>query len=167
MAEPNGSQGDDISQLLMLLQRLNHSLRRDHVRLQASDPAVADGSPLPNQGGQFRLLVTLMRHGELTTQGLADAMEVSAPTVSAMTRRLREQGFVAQRRDAHDQRVVWHSFTDAGREALQAKRRFWREAFEQRFNQLSADDQEHIRQAIPAFERLLSTDLTTCPGKDA
>src|SRR5665811_277676 len=107
MAEPSGPQGDDILQLLMMLQRLNHSLRRDHIKLQASDPAIADGSPLPNQGGQYRLLVTLLRHGELTTQGLADAMEVSPPTVSAMTRRLREQGFVAQRRDSGDQRVVW------------------------------------------------------------
>lgn len=145
--------------LLGVLPRLHHTLRRDRQRSEAAEPGAASFS---DRIGQYRLVSILFVHGRMTTHQLAERMEVSAPTVSTMVRRLVEQGMVERARDADDQRVVWLAITDAGREVVEEERRRWREVFLQRFEQLDPDDQRLIAEAIPALERLLDTDPHPC-----
>lgn len=158
---------DPESRLLMLFPRLMHMLKRDRMRMHAGDPKHATDPSLPDRGGQYRLLGMLQRHQRLTIQGMADALEVSPPTVSRMIRDLAEHDLVSRERDIGDQRVVWITLTEAGSDVLDAERGHWRTIFAHRFEQLDAIDQALIRNAIPAFERLLETRPMQHVRKDA
>jgi DNA-binding MarR family transcriptional regulator len=151
------------SRLLGVLPRLSHTLRRDRQRAEAPDPATPSFS---DRAGQYRLLNMLLVNERMTTHQLAERMEVSPPTVSTMIRRLVEQGMVERERDAGDQRVVWLTITDAGREVVEEERRRWREVFLRRFEQLDVDDQRLITEAIPALERLLDADPAVCADRE-
>ncbi len=149
--------------LLGVLPRLHHALRRDRQRSEAAEPGATS---LSDRIGQYRLVSILFVHGRMTTHQLAERMEVSAPTVSTMVRRLVEQGMVERARDTDDQRVVWLTITDAGREVVEEERRRWREVFLKRFEQLDPEDQRLIAEAIPALERLLDTDSHPCIARE-
>ncbi len=146
---------DIVGQLLSLLPRLQHTLKRDRARMMDEDALAAI---LSERRGQYRLLHMLLDHEPMTTHQLAVRMEVSAPTISTMVHALAEHGLINRERDAEDQRVVWISLSESGRRAVADERRRWRALFLHRFNQLSPADQDAIARAIPALERLVDTD---------
>ena len=149
--------------LLTVLPRLQHALKRDRIRTDAEDQTA---SILSDRRGQYHLLGMLMSHDRMTSQQLADRLEVSAPTVSSMVRSLSEGGLVRRERDDADQRIVWLTLSDEGRRVVEDERRRWRAVFLQRFERLDAADQRLIADAVPALERLLGTEPYACTRKD-
>lgn len=166
MADTTGTELDIASRLMSLMPRLHHTLKRDRMRLHAEHSEEDAGTVLSDRGGQYRLLGVLLRQERFTTQGLAGALEVSPPTVSTMIRRLVEHGLVVRERDDGDQRIVWITITEDGRQFVQRERDRWHTVFLHRFEQLSPGDQDLIRAALPAFEHLLATDPHACTRKE-
>lgn len=150
-------------QLLSIPPRLMHALRRERARMRDDDSLAG---MLSERRGQVRLLHTLLHHPRLTTQELAQRLEVSPPTISAMVHALAEHDLVTRDRDGADQRQVWIALSERGREAVEAERRRMREVLLARLAQLSDEDREQIARAIPALERLLAADPTPCHRKD-
>jgi len=64
------------------------------------------------------LLVVLARHGPLTMARVADALKVSQPNCSLITRRMEALGLIACDRQSADLRRVHASITDAGQKVL-------------------------------------------------
>lgn len=149
--------------LLSVLPRLLHTLKRDRMLVSADDPLAGI---LSERRGQFRLLHVLLDHGPLTTQELAHRLEVSPPTVSTMVHALAEHHLVARARDGADQRQVWISLSERGRQAVEDERGRMRALILARFEQLDEPDRERIANAIPALERMLATEASACPRKD-
>lgn len=75
--------------------------------------ALADDGTPP---GQAMLLRLLAMHDGATQRELADMLHLSAPTVTAMLKRMERGGSIARTPDPHDQRVTRVSLTPAGRE---------------------------------------------------
>lgn len=155
---------EEAERLVSLLPRLLHALRRDRMRLSEVDPLAGI---LSERRGQFRLMHTLLDHGPLTTQELAQRLEVAPPTVSTMVHALAEHDLVSRARDGADQRQVWISLSETGRRAVEDERGRVMAVFLARFRQLPPEDREVIERAIPALERLLATDPPPCPRKDS
>lgn len=85
---------------------------RDHLLLahqeaQDTDLAAKDLSP-----AQTLMLLKIKKLNECTMSKLADAMNVSAPSASAMVERLVEKGIVIRERSKNDRRVVVVSLTE-------------------------------------------------------
>jgi DNA-binding MarR family transcriptional regulator len=64
------------------------------------------------------LLIVLARHGPLTMARVADALKVSQPNCSLITRRIEALGLIALDRQGPDLRRVHASITEAGRKVL-------------------------------------------------
>lgn len=64
------------------------------------------------------LLLVLARHGTLTMARVADALKVSQPNCSLITRRMEALGLIAMDRQGPDLRRVHASITEAGRKVL-------------------------------------------------
>ena len=145
--------------LLSIPPRLIHLLRRERARMRDDDSLAG---VLSERRGQVRLLHILLHHPRLTTQELAQLLDVSPPTVSTMVRALAEHQLVTRERDGADQRQVWISLTERGREAVEDERARMREVFLVRFEQLDESDQALIASAVPALERLLEVHPSPC-----
>jgi len=90
--------------------------------------------------GQVRALFQLA-HGEECTAGeLAKRADLSPASMTAMLDALEQDGIVARRRSASDRRQVIVSLTDAGHEALEAKRGAWAQRWEDELGALSDDE---------------------------
>jgi DNA-binding MarR family transcriptional regulator len=163
MIEHDPRRHEIAGRLLSVLPPLMHALRRDRMRLSEVDPLAGI---LSERRGQFRLLHTLLDHGPMTTQEIAQRLEVAPPTVSTMVHALAEHDLVARKRDGADQRQVWISLSDRGRTAVEDERGRMRALFLARFEQLDEGDKELIARAVPALERLLAADPHACPRKD-
>jgi DNA-binding MarR family transcriptional regulator len=149
--------------LLSILPHLLHTLRRDRMRLAGDDPLAG---MLSERRGQFRLLHVLLDGGPMTSQELAQRLEISPPTVSTMVRALAEHDLVSRERDGVDQRQVWISLSARGRQAVADERGRMREVVLARVARLDTADRDAIARAIPAFERLLETHPHACHRKD-
>src|SRR5881275_2830240 len=108
---------DIADELLDLLSRLLRQIRADIPREADCGqdlPEWRDISELRATAGQIRLLRILITQRRCTMQELADQLDVAAPTVTAMVKRLLTQAFVERVRDEQDWRVVWISPTERG-----------------------------------------------------
>lgn len=85
--------------------------RRLHHQLMLRALA-ADGTP----PGQAMLLRLLAAHEGATQRELADMLHLSAPTVTAMLKRMERHGTIARTPDPSDQRVTRVRLTRTGRE---------------------------------------------------
>lgn len=105
--------------------------------------------------GQIRMLRTLQIHGPMTMQQLANHLDVAPPTVTAMTKRLREQAFVDRVRDSSDSRVYWIELSDRGEHVITAFHAKRVDAMQRRIAQFDAGDQAEIRRAVAVLTRVL------------
>lgn len=62
--------------------------------------------PLDLSVAQFKLLMTVRHHGEMTLKELADKLDVSSPSVSVMVDRLVERKLLIRERSQQDRRKV-------------------------------------------------------------
>ncbi len=144
--------------LIDVLRSMHRLMRQPHAASDQQHPgsgAGRGGHSQPEKPGQFKLLMILTKRGRLAMQELATALDVAPPTVTAMVKRLLEQGYVERVRDDADWRTVWVKLTDQGREAVTQHHRERVAALRQRIEQLDPEEREKLRDAIPVLAHLL------------
>lgn len=102
-------------------------------------------------------MMKILRHaGQLTMNDLAEAMNVTPPTVTGIVKRGVAQGTVVRIPDPEDGRMVRVALTDVGRDQMDAHRAAHVAMLERLLGRLDTDDQRAIHDAIPALKRLLT-----------
>jgi len=139
-----------------LAMQLSELLPAMHFLLRPSGRERGHEPPSPEIRGQFRMMKTLHHAGQLTMQDLAEAMHVSAPTVTGIVKRGVAQGIVARTADPADGRIVQVALTEAGRAQMAAAVKAHVATVERLLVELDADDRRAIGEALPALERLLA-----------
>jgi DNA-binding MarR family transcriptional regulator len=91
-------------------------------------------------------------------QELADQLDVAAPTVTAMIKRLLSQGFVERFRDEQDWRVVWVLPTERGQRAVALYDQFRRANLQRRLAHLNQEELAHLRAAIPVLRHIIEVE---------
>jgi MarR family transcriptional regulator, organic hydroperoxide resistance regulator len=162
MAELSSPSELDIAdELLDLFPRLLRQIRADIPREADAGqdiPELRDISELRATTGQVRLLRILITQQHCTMQELADQLDVAAPTVTAMVKRLLTQGFVERVRDEQDWRVVRVSSTERGQRAVSLYDRFRRANLQQRLAQLDAVELARLRAALPVLRHIIEVE---------
>jgi DNA-binding MarR family transcriptional regulator len=118
-------------------------------------PEWRDISELRATAGQFRLLRSLSKRQRCTMQELADLVGVTAPTATAMVKRMLNLELVERVRDEHDWRVVWISPTERGQRTVALYDQFRRTNLQRRLAQLSQDELARLNAALPVLHHLI------------
>ncbi len=92
--------------------------------------------------------------GPLTIGQLANAEQVSAPTMTRLVMGMQRDGLVKRERDAHDARIVWIRATAKGDRLLREGRRRRVAALAHELSALSAADAEHLERAAEIIDRI-------------
>jgi DNA-binding MarR family transcriptional regulator len=134
---------------------LAHALRPVVMRLARSLRQVrADSSDL--QSNQLSAMAVLLNDGDMLMGELAAAEKVQPPSMTRIVNGLEQSGFVARRPDPRDGRQCLVTLTPAGREMLLANRRRRDEWLTVRIAQLSPDEREVLRRAVPILAKVNS-----------
>jgi DNA-binding MarR family transcriptional regulator len=107
---------------------------------------------------RLSLLSVLVFRGSTSMGELAEAEQVSLPTISRMVASLEHAGFVVREKSAGDQRVVYLTATRAGTEVLKQARVRRIQELARRLEQAGLEDLEALRRAADLLERLVSGD---------
>jgi DNA-binding MarR family transcriptional regulator len=126
---------DDLIELLQVLRRLSHPVRRGEITPE-----------------QHWLLRQLARRGPESIGEIAQRLGVSPSAATIACQRLERQGLVARRRSPADERVVLVDLTDDGRAAIARWDARKREVLAAVLAALGDEEQEAFR---PLLERLL------------
>jgi DNA-binding MarR family transcriptional regulator len=108
--------------------------------------------------GQMAVLGLLHRTGEQTVGDLARAEKVQPPSMTRTVACLAEAGYVARRPHESDGRVVVVSLTDLGRGTLLADRRRRDAWLARRLSEMTREEREALRAAVPVLDRLAHAD---------
>lgn len=100
--------------------------------------------PVDMSMAQLRLLFVLHANGPLRVTDLGFALGVGPPTVTALSSKLEQRGFVQRQRDPADKRVVVCGLTSEGLAALDSFWRFRRERMDEVTAGLSASDLSRV-----------------------
>jgi MarR family transcriptional regulator, organic hydroperoxide resistance regulator len=100
---------------------------------------------------QYELLGELRDRGPIPAGELAEAIGVSAATVSGMLDHLCDAGLTARTRSANDRRLVVVKITPKGRRKSEARRTEWRARWDEA---LEGVEEEELRVAIGVLERI-------------
>ena len=130
------------SQLRVSLMRLSRRLRNE--RQPENTLSVASIS----------VLGTLRRHGELTIGQLAAHERVQPPSMTRTVNCLVEDGYVVRRASERDGRQVLVDLSDKGQAVLAADRRRRDAWLARRLRDLTPEEKEILRRAVPLIERL-------------
>lgn len=121
----------------------------------AEDPLGNRLAELRGTTGQVALLGILARQERATMQDLAAQMAVTPATVTAMVKRLLNQGYVTRQNDESDWRLVWVQSTETGKQVINYYNRRRSEALQHRLARLSETDRLHLKAALPALQHLI------------
>ncbi len=102
--------------------------------------------------------------GPIPIGGLAEAEQVSAPTISRLVKGLERDGLVERERDRSDTRVTRLSATPAGRRVLEQGRRRRIKVLVDRLSRLGEADRRLLGQAADLIESLASDKAGKPPG---
>ncbi|HEX3901105.1 MAG TPA: MarR family transcriptional regulator [Mycobacteriales bacterium] len=130
------------------LRRAVGSLLAADRRLRSRDQQ-RRGDTLTNS--HLRALHVLTHEERATAGALAKAADLNPASVTAMVDQLEMRGLVSRHRDGHDRRQCWITLTDAGREQVEEKERYWRTRMAETFADVSRKD---LRAATAIIERL-------------
>ncbi|HVC40162.1 MAG TPA: MarR family winged helix-turn-helix transcriptional regulator [Candidatus Dormibacteraeota bacterium] len=103
--------------------------------------------------GQMHLLMVLQELGPATVGQLAEALEVSPPSVSAALDRLEEHGLAVRRRDQQDRRVVHAALSSRGRSAAEEACGFRSQKVRHLVEQFDAHELEALLTVVQAVQR--------------
>ncbi|ACN14595.1 putative MarR family protein [Desulforapulum autotrophicum HRM2] len=67
--------------------------------------------------GQARILVSLMRHGNLIQRTIGQELHIKPATVTNMVKRMEASGLIERGRDANNDRIINVTLTSKGKEA--------------------------------------------------
>ncbi|SJM53672.1 MarR family winged helix-turn-helix transcriptional regulator [Gulosibacter sp. 10] len=127
-----------------LLEQLVHRLRD-----QASDEQLSRA--------WTTALSRLDNEGPLPVTRLAHAVGVSQPAMTQLVDRMAAEGFVLRAASEQDRRVQLVEITEAGRSAIDARRRWRASRLDDRLRTLDPADRAAVAGAIPALERLVES----------
>jgi len=130
-----------VSRLRLTSMRLSRRLRRE-----GGD----DITP-----SQLAILATVERYGPLTLGTIAEVEGVQPPTVTRVVGWLEDEALVKLSPSADDKRAKVATVTAKGKkrlERIRTNRNAWLAC---RLDELSAEEREAIRQALPVLEKLL------------
>lgn len=105
---------------------------------------------------QLSTLGTLARLGPLPLGELAAAERVQPPSMTRIVSGLEERGLAVRAADANDRRLVIVRLADEGKALLAADRRRRDAWLNRRLRELSPEEREVLRQAVPVLEKLAS-----------
>lgn len=161
MSEHFSHEQDIADELLELIPSLLQKIRADlpdHTASAAESAELQDISQLRATTGQIRLLRILSKRQRCTMQELADQLDVAAPTVTAMVKRLLAQGFVERVRDDQDWRSVWIFPTERGLRAVTLYDQLRRTNLQRRLAHLSEQELVLLRAALPALRHMIEVE---------
>ncbi|NLM38440.1 MAG: MarR family transcriptional regulator [Firmicutes bacterium] len=108
---------------------------------------------------QARILVELQTIGEITVGDLGEHLGTGSGNVSTMCKRLEQLGYVTRERARHDERVVFISLTDEGREILNLLEKEIASRYERVISTWPQEDFELIYAAHKKVKEILSAML--------
>lgn len=149
---------------ITLARQLSELLPAMHFLLRPGGRERGGEAPSPEVRGQFRMMKMLHHAGQLTMQDLAEAMHVSAPTVTGIVKRGVAQGIVVRTPDPADGRSVQVALTDVGRAEMAARVEAHVATLGGLLDALDDADRRAIGEALPALERLLAVARDTRDG---
>lgn len=106
---------------------------------------------------QLSAMGTLARLGPLTLGELAAAERIQPPSMTRTVSALEARGLVVREADADDRRLVIVRLSDDGKQMLAADRRRRDAWLNHRLRELTADEREVLRRAVPVLEKLASS----------
>lgn len=154
-------QVDLANDLLEIIPELLRRLRAEvpqETDAEHSSPEWRDIIKLRTTPEQFRLLRILMKNERCTMQKLATRLHVTAPTATAMVKRLLTQGYVERLRDEEDWRVVQVQATERGKRALALYDQIRHASLQRRLAHLSAEELASLQAALPVFRHLIEVE---------
>jgi DNA-binding MarR family transcriptional regulator len=104
------------------------------------------------------VLGSLMRHGEMTIGELAAFERVQPPSMTRKINSLEDGGYVVRRAHRTDGRAVVVTLTERGRDTVLADRRRRDEWLARQLRDLTLDEREVLRAAVPIIQRLSERD---------
>jgi DNA-binding MarR family transcriptional regulator len=104
--------------------------------------------------GGLGVLVALDQHGPQRVGALADAVAVTAPSMTRIVNALERDGLVLREADPDDGRAQVVAMTAAGRTLLASGREIRLAALGRRLAALPAEERERLEAALPALELL-------------
>jgi DNA-binding MarR family transcriptional regulator len=152
---------DLASDLLEIIPELLLQLRAEvpqEIDEEHSSPEWQDIIKLRTTNGQFRLLRILMKNERCTMQHLATQLHVTAPTATAMVKRLLTQGYVERLRDEEDWRMVRVQVTERGKRALTLYDHIRHASLQRRLAHLSSEELASLQSALPVFRHLIEVE---------
>lgn len=105
---------------------------------------------------QLSTLGTLARLGALTLGELAAAERIQPPSMTRIVSGLEERGLVAREPAPNDRRLVIVRLADEGKALLAADRRRRDAWLNQRLRELTPEERDVLRRAVPVLEKLAS-----------
>jgi DNA-binding MarR family transcriptional regulator len=106
---------------------------------------------------QLSAMGTLARLGPITLGELASAERIQPPSMTRTVSALEQRGLVARESDSDDRRLVIVRLSDEGKRMLAADRRRRDAWLNQRLRELTSDEREVLRRAVPVLEKLASS----------
>jgi DNA-binding MarR family transcriptional regulator len=158
MADSLLPQADLASDLLEIIPELLRRLRAEvpqETDAEHSSPEWRDIIELGTTTGQFKLLRVLTQHDRCTMQELAAQLHVTAPTATAMVKRLVTQEYVERLRDEEDWRVVRVQATERGKRAVTLYDQIRHASLQSRLALLSSEELACLQSALPVLRHLI------------
>lgn len=109
-------------------------------------------------GPQLICLRQLASHGPMQTSHLADAVNLSSPTVCGILDRLEQRGLVHRERQADDRRRVLVSLTDSARDAVEHAPPALHDSFLFKLRTLPLRRQEEIRDTLSEIVAMMAAE---------
>lgn len=118
-------------------------------------------------GPQLLLMNEIKTAERVSVGALAEKAHLSQATVTNIVDRLENHSLLRRSRDVTDKRRVWVSLTEKGKETLAAGPQLLQEAFLERFNALSKEEQHSILEALRMVARMMDAEgLSAAPILD-
>ncbi|HEY4386302.1 MAG TPA: MarR family transcriptional regulator [Ktedonobacteraceae bacterium] len=156
---PDADISDDLLDLIYnLLQRLRADIPREANPEQDAQEWQDIAELRGTTGRQIRLIRILVEHQRCTMQELADFLDVTQPSATAMIKRLLSQGFVERLHDEQDWRLVRVSPTERGRRAVTLYLQLRRANLQRRLAHLSPEELASLRAALPVLRHLIEVE---------
>ncbi|HEY1017190.1 MAG TPA: MarR family transcriptional regulator [Herpetosiphonaceae bacterium] len=132
----------------------------DRVRRLPVHPVFKEFFELGLSPSHLRALFVLRGHPNIPMKELAEALGMTPPSVTALTRRLGELDFVERRQDPADSRRVMLALSPGGAAMLEAMHASHVIAYEQLLSGLSGAEQGQLldlmRRAVESMERAVA-----------
>lgn len=121
------------------------------------------------KAGQRRILVTLLKRGELTQKELQDALEISSGALSEILQKIEEAGWIERRKSRSDKRQVKLALTDAGTSMAISVREHYFKTLSRMFECLNAEERNKLEALLEKLVEHLDfirNDVMFQPGAD-